>query len=159
MKQLGLLAYKDSLLNTHRGNSGGVFSNAKPLLLIAIIDAIDAGIITENKIYFDNKELEHIYQKLFISCDMNYDGPISSNLKVTPYQMPFFHLNKEVYYHIMWKEKVTPPAQAKSPSRRYLRENVQYAYLDENLWKLLMVPDNRVIFRKSLVNKFINLNI
>ena len=158
MKQFDLLAYRDSLLNTHRGNCSGGVSNAKPLLLIAIIDAIDAGIISENKILFDNVELENIYKKLFISCDMNYDGPISSNLKITPYQLPFFHLNKEKYYHIKWKEEINPPAQAKSPSRRFLRENVQYAYLDEDLWQLLLESSNRAFFRESLVTKFINLN-
>lgn len=158
MKKFDLLAYRDSLLNTHRGNCRGVISNAKPLLLIAIIDAIDAGIIIENKIFFDNFELENIYKKLFISCDVNYDGPISSNLKVTPYQLPFFHLNMEKYYHIKWKEGIIPPVQAKSPSRRYLKDNVRYAYLDENLWQLLLVPSNRVFIREALVTKFINLN-
>lgn len=156
MKQLDLLAYKDYLLNTHRGNCGGFFSNAKPLLLIAVIDAIDVGMITENKIYFNNKELEGIYNKLFLSCDSKYEGPIHSNYKITPYQLPFFHLNKEKYYHIMWKDGINPPEQSKSPSRRYLKENVQYAYLDDKLWDLLMVPSNRAFLRESLINKFIN---
>lgn len=156
MSQDDLLAYKDALMKTHRGNNGGIFSNAKPLLLIAIIDAIDVGIIIENKIFFDNTELENIYKKLFVSCDKNYDGPISSNLKITPYQMPFFHLNQETYYHIKWKEGLKPPAQANSPSRKYLKGNVQYAYLDDKLWNILLDKGNRSLLRESIVNKFIN---
>lgn len=150
-----LLTYKDSLENTKRGNSGRFFSNAKPILLIAIIDAIEAGVINENKLYFENEELEEIYKKLFISCDKNYEGAISSNLKVTPFQLPFFHLNSEKYFHIKWKEGLKPPVQANSPSRKYLKENVQYAYLNQDLWNLLQISYNRMFLRESLVIKFI----
>lgn len=156
MSDLDIQAYKQALLKTHRGNRGGVFSNAKPLLVIAIIDAINAGMITHNTITFDNQELEAIYKKLFISCDEDYDGPISSNIKVTPFQMPFFHLNQEPYYHLKWNPGVKPPAQATSPSRKYLKENVQYAYLDENLWNILQDSNYRKLLRNSIVNKFIN---
>lgn len=158
MSNSDLLAYKQALLKTHRGNRGGVFSNAKPLFVIAIIDAIKAGLITNNAITIDNKELEAIYKKLFVSCDENYDGPISSNIKTTPFQMPFFHLNQESYYHIKWKPGTKPPAQANSPSRKYLKENVQYAYLDEELWNILQDSNNRRLLRDSIVNKFINQN-
>ena len=56
----------------------------------------------------------------------------------------------------MWKDGINPPEQSKSPSRRYLKDNVQYAYLDDKLWDLLMVPSNRAFLRESLINKFIN---
>ena len=55
--------YKDKLLLTKRGNNHGVFSNAKPIYVLSIIDAIAEGVIIGNKIQFGNGELEEIYRR------------------------------------------------------------------------------------------------
>lgn len=149
------LSYRDILQRTKRGNSHGVFSNAKPIFVITIIDAINEGMIIDNRIYFNNKDIENLYianYRRYSSSDVQL---YRANTKVTPYNLPFFHLNAESYYHIKWKEGVLPPKQAQSPSSKYLRENIDYAYLDKELWEILQSPEVQCDFRNVLIERFI----
>lgn len=149
------LLYRDILLKTKRGNSHGVFSNAKPIFVITIIDAIHEGLITGNHIDFKNKDIEDLYADNYRRCICSDNELFRANSKVTPYNLPFFHLNAESYYHIKWKEGVVPPKQAESPSSRYLKENIDYTYIDNELWELLQFPEIRYDFRNALIEKFI----
>lgn len=152
---LHLLTYKDILLNTKRGNSHGVFSNAKPIYVISIIDGIGEGLLIGNNIPFNCKKLVEIYINNFKVEQDQGEALYRANSKITPYNLPFFHLNAESYYHIKWKDGVIPPRQALSPSSKYLRENVDYAYLDNELWNLLQVPEIRYDIRTALIKKFL----
>lgn len=152
---LKFFAYRTALLKTKRGNNRGVFSNAKPLLVLAIINAIEEGVVIGNKIEFTNKELEDIYRKVSSKSYNSNCDIIRANVKVTPFNMPFFHLNAEEYYHIKWKTKNEKPSQAQSPSSKYLRENIDYAYLDPELWDLLQDPLVRDEFRKAIINHYL----
>lgn len=152
---LSQLSYKDILLKTKRGNSQGVFSNAKPIFVITIIDAIHEGLIIGNRIDFNNKDIENLYIDNYRRCSSSDYELYRANTKVTPYNLPFFHLNAESYYHIKWKEGVVPPKQAQSPSSKYLKENVDYTYLDDELWELLQSPEVRYDFRNALIERFI----
>ena len=49
--------YKTTILKIKRGHNNGVVSNAKPILVLAIIEAIDEGILLGNKINFPNDNL------------------------------------------------------------------------------------------------------
>lgn len=149
------LTYKNTLLRTKRGNSHGVFSNAKPIYLISIIDGIGEGILVGNKIPFDCNQLVEIYTNNFKIERDRGNALYRVNSKTTPYNLPFFHLNAEPYYHIRWKDGVLPPKQALSPSSRFLRENVDYAYLDNELWNLLQVPETRYDIKNALIKKFL----
>lgn len=150
-----LLSYKSILLNTKRGNSHGIFSNAKPIFVITIIDAIQEGLIKENRIDYKNSDIENIYIDNYRHCSGSGEELFRANIKVTPYNLPFFHLNAEPYYHIKWNEGVVPPKQAKSPSGRYLKENIEYSYLDEELWELLQSSEVRCEFKNALIERFI----
>ena len=55
------LSYKDILLKTKRGNNHGIFSNAKPIFVITIIDAIHEGLIIGNRRDFKRKDIENLY--------------------------------------------------------------------------------------------------
>ena len=41
--------YKVKILKTKRGHNNGVYSNAKPILILAIIEAIDEGFLLGNQ--------------------------------------------------------------------------------------------------------------
>lgn len=147
--------YKDKILLTKRGNNHGVFSNAKPVFVLSIIDAIAEGVIIGNKIRFDNNELEEIYRRNY-TCFQNDSGTLfRANNNTTPFSMPFFHLNAESYYHIKWIGGIVPPKQAKSPSNKYLKDCVDFAYLDDELWELLQNQEIRQEYRESIIKKFL----
>ena len=147
MFNIELSYYKNILSSMRRGLIKGRFSNAKPLYFLAIVEAISRGGLLENKFFYDDT-LETLYLEM---CNLYEPG-----LSAAPFYKTYYRSSSEEYYKIIWKDGVNPPEQSKSPSRRYLKENVQYAYLDDKLWDLLMVPSNRAFLRESLTNKFIN---
>lgn len=148
--------YKNLVLQTKRGNSRGIFSNAKPAFLLAIIDAIEEGYIIGNKIMYENIGLKGLYNSDYRKYQCGEGLLYKANTRITPYCLPFFHLNAEPYYHIKWKEGVKPPIQAQSPSNKYLSNNVEYSYLDEELWELLQDHDFRLLLREAVVTKYFN---
>lgn len=139
--------YRSVLLEIHRGNGHGVFSNAKPYLLLTIIKLIENGEIIGNRIQFDNSELLERYN----SISKSYEP----NRAVTPISKPFFHLNREPFYYLKWKSETNIPKQATTPSAKFLRENVEYACLDDELWELLQDPETRNELREAIIQHFI----
>ena len=155
---MNLLAetYKNLLLQTKRGNNRGFFSNAKPAYLLSIIDAIGEGYIIGNKILYENVEVQELYKSDYRRYQNGEGLLFKANINIPPYSMPFFHLNSEPYYHIKWKEGVTPPRQAQSPSNKYLHNNVEFSFLDKELWTLLQDANFRKSMYQAIVNKFFN---
>ncbi len=145
--------YNCILLQTKRGNSQGVFSNAKIVFLLSIIDSVEKGAIVGNKIQYGNAVLQDIYKsnsQKYLFCDAS-----SKNNAITPFRLPFFHLNTESYYHIKWKCDATLPKQSQSPSGKFLHDNIDYCFLDEPLWTLLQDKEVREVFRSSLISHFL----
>ena len=144
---LKLSYYRSILLETHRGNGHGIISNAKPYLLLSIINLIERGDILGNRIRFDNIKLAETYEivsKLY-----------EPQKAITPLFKPFFHLNREPFYYLKWKASVKIPKQATTPSAKFLRENVEYACLDDDLWELLQDSEVRNEFRDAIIQHFI----
>lgn len=122
--------YLEEITAIKRGNFGGQFVNAKPLYLLSIISAIEEKVLLANKILYPLVELEDIYY----SISMTYE-PFR---KASEFSLPFFHMSIDPFYHIKWKEvPFLPSPHRHSPSKKFLRENVIFAYLDEPLWSLL----------------------
>lgn len=139
--------YRGVLLETHRGNGRGIISNAKPYLLLSIICLIEKGDIIGNRIAFDNSKLLETYN----SISKKYEP----EKVVTPLLKPFFHLNREPYYYLKWKSAAKIPKQSTTPSAKFLRENVEYACLDDDLWDLLQDPETRNELRDAIIDYFI----
>ncbi|GAB6975945.1 MAG: hypothetical protein ACFNYJ_08240 [Segatella oris] len=145
--RLNLSYYRNELLTTNRGNCKGKISNAKPFLLLALFDLIENGLITENKLFLDSDVLKDKYQ-----CKAK---SFERNSTITPFHKPFFHLNSEPYYHIIWKGNSHPNGASKTPSVKYLREHVAYATLDEALWELLQDEGARNEIKGAIIDYFI----
>lgn len=148
MNELKRKYYQTELIRIHRGNSRGVFINAKPLYIITLIECVENGILTENKIAYPSPEVEKTYLSV---CEK-----FEPNKKISPYILPYFHTMTESFYEIQWKgAKFKPSKHAHSPSSKYLKENVSYAYLDEALWDLLQEPSVREQYKELIVNFFL----
>lgn len=141
--------YQSVLLSIHRGNSHGRFVNAKPLYVLSIIKSIETGLMKVNRICYPNTELEGIY---LLTCK-----ELEPNIKPSPFILPYFHLSTESFYHIHWKGKAfKPSAHAHSPSQKYLREQLDYAFLDESLWEILQIAEVQKEYKQVVINFFIN---
>lgn len=140
--------YQTELIKINRGNSRGIFINAKPLYILSLIECIDQRLFTENRFIFPLPEVEAIYVNI---CKI-----FEPNRCVTPFILPFYHMSKESFYHIKWKGvQFTPSQHAHSPSAKILKENVSYAYLDEALWDLLQDFSVREHYKELIVNFYL----
>ena len=139
--------YRNCILSIHRGIAWGTPSNAKPLFLLAIIRAIEEGLIIGNMFKYEDY-LEEIYKEL---CD-TYEP----NRKMAPFFKPFYHSSREVYYDIIWKVGASFDfKKTHTPSAKYIRENIDYAYLDDGLWELLQDASVREEFRAAIINHYL----
>lgn len=142
--ELKLQYYRVILLQTKRGNSKGILINAKPILLIALFDCIEKGLIGNNKILFEDK-LQQGYE--------NFYRIYEPERPITPFYKPFFHLQTDGYWHLYWNNCT----ERKAKSAKYLRDNVKYASLDNALWDLLQDTEARNILRDAVISYFLTL--
>lgn len=139
--------YKNLLLSIHRGWAKGHFSNAKPLYLLAIFEGISNGTILDNKLPY-SKTLEELYIQI---CN-KYEP----NVKAALFYKPYYHSIREDYYFISWKGGTIPDHTWHTPSAKLLRENVEFAYLDNRLWNLLQDAKIREEFKQSIINHYLS---
>ncbi|MEG4431569.1 HNH endonuclease [Microcoleus sp. F10_A2] len=121
-------------LNVSR--SAGVAPN-KPVLLLAVIELINRGEIQHNQIYF-SPELIAAFMKLWGDLEINRTADIG---------LPFFHLKYDGFWHFKAKPGYefveSSQNKVKVRSLSAIRQTIDYAYLDAELWKLLQHPETR----------------
>lgn len=138
--------YLTAILSIHRGWNKGKFSNAKPLYFLSIIKCIEDGVILGNRFIY-NAQIENAYLD---TCAL-----YEPNVKPAPFYKPFYHSIKESYYDIKWINGKLPEHKWHTPSAKFLRENVEYAYLDDGLWELLQDKEIRDEYRKAIISHFL----
>ena len=97
--------------------------------MLAIIEAINNEIFTNNK-FVINDWLEGRYKMLMsqYAKDSQFDG-------TTEIDKPFWHLESDGFWHLNYQgERLS---KSKTPSKAWLKENVEFACFDEELWILL----------------------
>ncbi len=119
----------------------------KPLFLLAIIEMIEQGQITENKI---------LPAPTLVEIFMKYWSKVTD--RRPNIALPFFHLSKsEDFWHLHanpgYETALRVVTQIKTFSR--LREIVAYASLDDDLFVLLTVSDDREVLRQTLIRTYL----
>lgn len=61
-----------------------------------------------------------------------------------------------MFYHIKWKDGVKMQSYAKTPSSKFIKENAEYAFLDDAFWKMLSNEDYRKEFYQLLIRTYLN---
>ena len=137
--------YRQMFASLRRGNVRGAYSNAKPLFLLSIIDYI-THLDTPNHFIWGDKNFENIY----ISNFKIYDCSVP-----TPFWKPFYYMSSEPFYDLIWQE---PPNEKllKHPSGKLLKEHLSFAKLDDELWDLLQVAENREYLRNCIINQYLS---
>lgn len=136
--------YETQLLAINRGNHCGVPINAKPLYFITIFDQIGCGNeLLDNKIYFSDR-LNSAYLKT--------SRFLQQDITPTPFFKPYYYSKNEPFYHLKFKDG----AILGQPSAKFIRENVEYAYLDNALWDLLQDAQVRGRLRDALMSHFLS---
>jgi putative restriction endonuclease len=102
----------------------------KPILLLSVIDLISQGIITENKI-FVSEDLINAFNNYWKLLKSEYKGGL---------HYPFFHLISEGFWHLEFKPTFNG-LQPKTVNK--LKQAVEYATLDEELFLFIQDPNSR----------------
>jgi putative restriction endonuclease len=142
-----LAYYRQSFenLNVNTTSTRGK-SKHQPILLLSIIDLIDQGVITENRIY--------VSDDLVKTFDKYWDvlGPDSQRRGL---HYPFWHLESRGFWHNTLKSEFNG---AKPNTNNTLRKAVEYASLDDELFNILQEPNSRAELIDTLVAAWFSSN-
>ena len=121
-------SYTKRILNVRQAKIRGEVIVAKPVLLLAIIDGIGSEMFCNNEFRL-TEWLETRYVMIMQQYMKNsqFDKP-------TDISNPFWHLQSDGFWHLQYDEE---PQESTTPSKRWLKDNVSYAYFDESLWILM----------------------
>lgn len=146
MSSFILNLYSDCILSIKRGNGIQGKSKAKPLFVLSIIECISLNLLKQNQIRWDDSNVEKRYNEL----SNVYDANNKSSMLV-----PFYHMKSAPFYHLIWNKEEVPAISGHTPSGKYLRENLLYAKLDDELWDLLQNAEKREIIKRKIINNYL----
>lgn len=109
----------------------------KLVMLLAVADMFEKGLLKDNRIYFDD-QLKEVFSRVFElykrSDDLNQPSP------------PFFHLRSAEFWHHKIKDGKETSYSLLTTSgggERRVREHIEYAYLSNYAYEVFSDPDNR----------------
>ena len=138
-----LVFYERRIETLNQARMHGEESIAKPVLLLAIIDAISFNEITTNQIQL-NEKLIIRYERLMDT----YAKGLTYYSKTT-IANPFWHLQGDDFWHLNGAACIK--TQKNTPSVPWIQEYVSYAYFDESLWVLLQNKEWRLQLREYII--------
>ena len=144
--------YAELLSGMNRAVVKGYRAPHKLVLLMAICELVEEGIITENKVFL-NEDLEEKFKSLwkeYVDSDeeMTHDRVaeelFGGEKKAYPFKCnianPFYHLSGEPFWTL---KKSTNWCQRTSWSVAALRSDYEYAVLDDKLFALMVDNPSR----------------
>ncbi len=137
-----LTYYVNRLQSLRPDRSSGRAKPHKVCMMFAVIELIEQGHIQENKIYYDDA-LKRRFSWHFMRLKQDNDTN-------SPF-LPFFHLKSSGLWHLkVLKENVAEFDAMRSATDTKIRKLVDYAYLDEQLFKYLNNPSTASVLRNAL---------
>lgn len=117
----------------------------KPILLLAVIDLIEQGVIQRNEIR-PSPQLVEAYLKYW------------SRISTTPLNvyLPFYHLKTSGFWHLKAQDGQEQLLAAVNQfnSMSQLVRVIACATLDDELFRLLMKPESRELIRQSIIHTY-----
>ena len=139
VSKLQIAYFKNLLCSMKVARLRGENNIAKPIMMLTILTLIGKGKIIGNKISY-NDELVMTYNNIFKSFR-------TSNITSSIY--PFYYLNSEEFYYIKGDTS------RKTPSAKFLREAVEFAVLDDQLWGMLQDTEIREELKMTIINRYL----
>jgi putative restriction endonuclease len=117
-------------------------ANHKPILILSVVELITQHSIVENQIFVSN-ELIETFKKYWSIL-------VTGSIYTDALHYPFFHLRREGFWHLKFKDAYKEGDRIKTTNK--LKEKVDYAYLDRELFELLQDSLSRQALVDSLVS-------
>ena len=120
--------YTKRIMSIRQAKIHGEVIVAKPVLLLALIDGVESGEFTDNRFL-----LNEWFEKRYLALMKQYTQH-SQFRNPADISNPFWHLHSDGFWHLHHKTAV---ADGSTPSKRWLKDHVEYASFDDDLWILL----------------------
>ncbi len=140
--------YLHQFSNLHCNKLKGEIAPHKPIMLLSVIDLVESGLITSNKIEF-SEMLEERFKsnwKRYVKEDSVFKPNAGT---------PFWHLNHEPFWHLVpfcgGEETIAHLKKSNPYSAGTIRKNIRYAEIDSELFELMRDEDCRTELRKAVV--------
>jgi putative restriction endonuclease len=137
LRNLTYYCQRFSELNTSKNL--GTNAKYKPILLLSVIDLVSQGVLCDNQIFVSDDLIDTFNKYWKVLSSGAYKGGL---------HYPFLHLQREGFWTIKFKPEFDG-LQPKSTKR--LREAVEYASLDRELFDLLQDQ----VARKELIDTLV----
>ena len=119
----------------------------KAILLLSIMDLIEAGAITTPRIVL-TKQLEEAFEKEW-NCFVG--SPLVFKCKIAT---PFWHMQNEPFYSLYHNSYEELSSKGSSYSLSRLRKDV-YAIIDNDLFSQMRIDSSRSDFREALIKTYL----
>ncbi len=152
---MSLAYYQEKLSSLNVDRSSGHPKPHKICLLFAVIDLIDKGSITQNRIEL-NDDLKSAFTFHFEKLKKGNDA---NNIN-----QPFYHLLSEGFWHFKLKPNATQgleqlKAAGRTPSENQLKNLIEYAYLDQELFDYLKSKQTKPVLKEALLENLEDLSV
>lgn len=120
----------------------------KPVLLIAILDSIERGTITDNHIVI-TPELVATFMEVWAML-------VKAETFKPRFALPFFHLRSEGFWKLMPFPGMEPAMTSSRSIRSFtnLKETVAWAEIDADLFEFMNEPESREVLRSALLETY-----
>lgn len=148
-----LAKYIDQFANLKVNINSGSRAPHKPIMLLTVIALIDSGDVWENAIRPTDK-----VRAIFEAFWLNY-VPRGTKFDIAPWT-PFWHLKNEPFWHFKTKvsgfdvDSLVAPGQTAKIGD--IRDNIEYAYLDQELFEILKDKEFRSILKRLLIESYLS---
>ncbi|AKQ47007.1 restriction endonuclease [Rufibacter radiotolerans] len=115
----------------------------KPIFLLSLLELFEKDELQENKIYI-TPELVGTFKENFTLLVTTGHNP--------DFYLPFYHLASEGFWHV----KTLPGKELNSAIKSFTVLNglVEYAYLTDDLYLLLLAPETRGVLKNALLQRY-----
>ena len=134
--------YTKLIMNIRQAKIRGEVIVAKPVLLLVLIYGIDAEAFIDNKFPLTEwLETKYVMLMQMYMRDSQFNKP-------TDISNPYWHMQGDGFWHLSF---INNSQVETTPSKRWLKENVEFAYFDESLWLLLQNKVWRMKLRDYII--------
>ncbi|WP_165929555.1 HNH endonuclease [Pseudocnuella soli] len=143
-----LSSYVRKFTKLKRGNVQGMKAPHKPVLLLAVIDGIEKKNIRSNQIQI-SPELVANFKDFW--SQLVRDSRFSEN-----FSLPFFHLRSDGFWHLQTLpgREISLTSSHSIKSFTHLKEVINYACFDQELYNLLSNEHTRQILKQTLLDAY-----
>lgn len=119
----------------------------KPILILSIIQLFERGIYNNNQIF--------ILPELVSAFKSNWSKLVFSNHHPI-FAMPFYHMNSEFFWNLVPNAGCEKWIESKSSMRslQNLTTAINFAFLNDELTELFLIPESRDILKISILGKY-----